>query len=64
MTDDSSYSLQCAVGFSGVLDQDEHALNELFSILIYFLNVIIPVIAKLNFQQPLLQCSVSHDHFI
>lgn len=22
MTDDSSYSLQCAVGFSGVLDQD------------------------------------------
>ncbi len=49
MTDDSSYSLQCAVGFSGVLDQDEHALNELFSILIYFLNVIYSCDSKAEF---------------
>jgi len=33
----------------------------MFSILVYFKIECIPVMTKLNFQQPLLQSSVSHD---
>ncbi len=36
-------------------------LKQLSSILIYFKMQLIPVMAKLNIQQPLLKSSVSHD---
>ncbi len=37
------------------------AILFIFSVLIYFNILFTPVMAKLNFQQPLLQSSVSHD---